>query len=67
MAIWRMSIAGCVPKAADTHREYVILTALPQHKWLHERTSVLRSTYIACLVITEVKSVLLRGTNWFLQ
>jgi len=62
-----MHIAGCVPKATDTHREYVIPIALAQYKWLHERASTLGYTYSACLVITEVKSVLLRGTNWVLQ
>jgi len=29
----------------------VMLIAFPQQQWLHERTSVLRYTYIACLVI----------------
>jgi hypothetical protein len=30
--------------------QYVILTAFPQQQWLRERASVLRYTYIACLV-----------------
>jgi len=29
---------------------YVILTAFPPQQWLHERFSVLRRMYIACLV-----------------
>jgi len=29
---------------------YVILTAFPLQEWLQERTSMLRETYIACLV-----------------
>ena len=33
----------------DTHSEYVILTAFPLQQ-LHERPSILRYTYIACLV-----------------
>ena len=41
MTIWRMRIAYWVPKATDTHREYVILIAFPPQQWLHERASVL--------------------------
>jgi hypothetical protein len=35
--IWRMRIACWIPKATDTHSEYVILIALPQQQWLRER------------------------------
>jgi hypothetical protein len=31
----RMRIACCIPKATDTHSEYVILTAFPLQQWLH--------------------------------
>ena len=32
MAVWRMRIACWIPKATNTHSEYVILTAFPlQH------------------------------------
>jgi len=48
--IWRMRIACWIPKATDKHSEYVILIALPQQQWLHERASMLRYTYIAYLV-----------------
>jgi hypothetical protein len=34
--------ACLIPKATDTHTEYVILPAFPNQKWLHERASVLR-------------------------
>jgi len=34
-----MRIARWIRKATKTHSEYVILTALPQQKWLHERSS----------------------------
>jgi hypothetical protein len=37
-------------KAKDTHSEYVILIAFPRKQRLGERTSILRYTYIACLV-----------------
>jgi hypothetical protein len=38
---------------AHTHtpiHKYVTLTAFPQQKWFRERASILRYTYIACLV-----------------
>ena len=45
--IWRMRIASWIPKATNTHSEYVILIAFP----LQHRASMLRSMYTACLVI----------------
>ena len=51
MKIWHMCIACWIPKATNTHSEYVILIAFPQQQWLHERASMLRHTYIACLFI----------------
>jgi len=36
MTIWRMCIACWIPKATDTHSEYVILIALPLQQCLHE-------------------------------
>jgi hypothetical protein len=36
--------------ATNTNLEYVILTAFPLQKWLHERVSMLCNTYIDCLV-----------------
>jgi hypothetical protein len=47
---WRMRFACLAYKATDTHSECVILTAFPRRQWLHERASVLRYMYIACLV-----------------
>ena len=32
------------------HTKYVILIAFPQQQWSRERASMLRYTYIACLV-----------------
>jgi len=51
MAVRRMRITCCIPKATNTHSECVILIAFPLQQWLHERASILRSTYIACLVV----------------
>ena len=50
MTIWHMHIACWVPKVANTHSEYVVLIALTQQKWLHRHASLLRYTYVACLV-----------------
>jgi hypothetical protein len=41
MTIWRMRIACWIPKATDTHSEYVILIAFPLQQWLHNGASVL--------------------------
>jgi len=46
----RMRIACWMPKATDTHSEYVTIIAYPLQHWLHERASMLRYTYIAYLV-----------------
>ena len=51
LIIWRMRIACWIPKATNTHTKYVILIAFPFQKWLHERASLLRCTYLACLVL----------------
>jgi len=45
MTIWRMRFACCVTKATNTHSQHVI------------RASMLRHTYIACLVITRTECV----------
>jgi hypothetical protein len=50
MTIWCMHIACWMPKATNTHSEYVILIVVPLQEWLHERGSVLLYTYITCLV-----------------
>jgi len=39
---WRMRIARWVPKATNTHSEYVILIAFPLQQWLQERAPMLR-------------------------
>ena len=45
-----MSIACCVPKATNSLLKYVKLTVFPLQQCLHKHTSVLRYTYIACVV-----------------
>ena len=46
MTIWRMRIAYWMPKATSIISEYVILIDFPLQKWLEERASLLRRTYI---------------------
>jgi hypothetical protein len=48
---WRMCMAYRIPQATDAHSEHVILIDFPLQQWLYERASMLRYTYIACLVI----------------
>ena len=48
--VWRMRTAHGISKATNTKAGYVILTAVPLQKWLRERASGFRYTYIACLV-----------------
>jgi phosphatidylinositol kinase/protein kinase (PI-3 family) len=50
MTILPTHIASWIPKATSTHSEYVTFIAFPLQQWFHERVSVLRSTFISCLV-----------------
>ena len=56
VTIWRIRDAFCVSNAICTYAhahtdQYVILIALPQQQRFYERSSMLRYTYIACLVV----------------
>jgi len=57
MTIQRIRIECWIPKATDTHSEYVILIAFPPKQWLRERASLLRYAYIACLVLTYILDI----------
>jgi hypothetical protein len=48
MAIWRTRFACWIPKATDSHTEQLMRIAFPR-RWLRERVSMLRYTYIASL------------------
>ena len=45
-----MRIACWIPKATNTHSEYVILIALPRQQWLGERNVVL---YVHCCLVLK--------------
>jgi hypothetical protein len=59
MSIWRVHIATWVPKATDTHSEYVTLIAFPLQQWLHERASVLHyfSLLFALVILPSLYQV----------
>jgi len=42
ITIWRMRIACCIAKTANTLSDYVIFIACLLQQWSHERASVLR-------------------------
>jgi len=51
MTIWHIRIACWVPKATNTHSEYVILIAFQLQQWLYEHASMLHYMYITHLVM----------------
>jgi hypothetical protein len=53
MTVWLRYIACWVTKAANTHSEYVILTAFPLQQWLHKHTSLSRYMFVAHLVCNK--------------
>jgi len=54
MTIWRMRTASWIPKATNTHSQYVILIAFPRQQRVTERVQVrLYFTYIAGLFIIK--------------
>jgi len=48
--IWRMRITCWIREAKNAHSDYAVHIALNTERCLHERASILRDTYIACLV-----------------
>jgi len=50
MTIWHMRCACWIPKATNTHSEYVLIITFPRQQCLHEPASVLRYTHTVCLV-----------------
>ena len=48
-----MRTACWIPKATNTHSQYVRLIAFPRQQWLHERSSMSRHTYTTCLAPSD--------------
>jgi hypothetical protein len=68
MTIWRMRFASWIPKATNTHSEYVIAIALPQKQWLRERASMLRySTLSILLVVIKIERQICSIGIYFLK
>jgi hypothetical protein len=55
--IQNMRFACRITKATDTHSEYVIRIAFLRQQWFRKRASLLRYTYIACLVLLNDQSI----------
>jgi hypothetical protein len=54
-ALWHMRIACCVPKATNTHIQYILLIAFPLQPWLYKRASMLRSSKLAVMFTNNPK------------
>jgi len=54
MAVRRMRIACWIPKATDTHSEYVILIAFPLQQRLNERVFYVTPTLCDVVVVVVV-------------
>ena len=52
--IGRIGFECCIIKATNTHSEYIIPIVFPLQQLLHERASILRYTYTACLAYRMV-------------
>ena len=65
LTLWRMRILCWISKATNTHSENVILIDFPVQQWLHERASMLRYSYITCLV-NKIRTVhILTIVAWY--
>ena len=65
MTMWHMRIAYWIPKVTNTNSDYVILLLFPLQQWLRERASMLRCTYIACLVHRHFSVRITIRVNYF--
>ena len=64
MTMWCVRIACWIPKAINTHSQYIILIAFPRRQWVIERASVrLYLRYIACLFISVDRSGVSKTAN----
>ena len=46
-----MRFSSWIPKATNTHSQYVILITFPLQQWLHERSRISHCTYYHCDVM----------------
>jgi hypothetical protein len=67
MIIWSIRVACWIPRATILDSEYVTLISFPLQQWLHERVSLLRYTYIACLVSSSNLHIFTTLRAYFLR
>jgi hypothetical protein len=65
MTICPMRITCRISKAINTLSEYVKLIAFSRQQWLHERSSVLHYTYLACIVTFTMEGS--SSPSWMLE
>jgi len=56
ITVWRVCSPCWIPKFKDMYSEYVKVIAFPLQQWMQERSSVLRYTFITCLIIHSLRS-----------
>ena len=54
MTIWHMCIACWIPKATNTHSEYVVFIAFLLQLWLHNHAWMLYAHYLSCLCVNMI-------------
>ena len=57
MTAGHQRFSRCIPISTKTYSQYAIIIAFPLQQWLHERASMLRYTYIACIVEFNLKII----------
>ena len=57
--IWRMRIAVLIPKAIDTHSQYVILIGSPLQQLLRESAQLLRYMYIGLSCLNSIVTTII--------
>ena len=65
MTTWRTRISRCLPTAANTHSEYVVLIDFPLQQWLYDRNSMLRnSTFpVFCILAIDLLAHMYSNVN----
>jgi hypothetical protein len=61
MTVWCKCIRCWIPKATNTHSEYVILIAFPQELWWHKHASMLSYMYCTLSVLLKSEKDALKG------
>ena len=55
--IWRLRFACWITEATDRHLEWVIRIVFTWQQWVCERASMLRRTYITCIVYSATEEL----------